>query len=116
MNIEKYLKKLGRTVYLSGSDGWRSESYRALVNPIRYKTKLYLSGEYTPIGKNTNDLYLYVGPVKHDLSRLDLSFRLRDSEGNSYIVDKAEKVYVGETPVYIWAVIRKTAEGDLKSC
>lgn len=110
MSIEKILRKFGRTVYLSSSDGWRSEKFSALIQPLRYKTKLYLSGERTPIGVNRNDVYLYIGPPSHDLTKLSGEFRINGAD-SKYIADKTEKIYLGDSPVYIWAVIRKVTEG-----
>ena len=34
-------------------------------------------------------------------------------QNNKYMIDRAEKIMVKDTIVYIWAVIRKTTEGDL---
>lgn len=113
MNIEKMLRKVGRTVYLSGAYGWRSEKFNALIQPLRYKTKLYLSGERTPLGVNKNDVFLYIGPPRHDLTKLGPSYRINDSDGKKYTVDKTEKIFVGDEAVYVWAVIRKTTEGEI---
>ncbi|MBQ8766748.1 MAG: hypothetical protein IJZ16_08075 [Clostridia bacterium] len=113
MNITKMLNKYGRSVYLSGSDGWESPVFRAFIQPLRYKTKLYLQGEHTPIGINKNDVYLYIGPATHDLTKLNESHRIHDRDNNKYMIDRAERIMVKDTIVYIWAVIRKTTEGDL---
>lgn len=113
MNIDRLLRRYGRTVFLTGSDGWKSEKFSAFIQPLRYKTKLYLSGEPTPIGINRNSVYLYIGPARHDLTKLDGSYRILDSEQNTYSVDRAEKIFVGDSFVYIWAVIRETSEGDI---
>lgn len=113
MNITKILKTYGRSIYITSFDGWESTIFRAFIQPLRYKTKLYLQGEYTPIGVNKNDVYLYIGPADHDLTKLDTSYRIHDSDKNSYMIDRAEKIMIKDTIVYIWAVIRKTTEGDL---
>ena len=75
--------------------------------------QLYLEGEYTPIGVNKNDVYLYIGPASHDLTKLDATYRIHDRDNNKYMIDRAEKIMVKDTIVYIWAVIRRTTEGDL---
>lgn len=113
MNIDKLLHRYGRTVFLTGADGWKSEKFYAFIQPLRYKTKLYLSGEFTPIGVNRNSVYLYIGPARHDLTKLDGSYKILDGEQNAYSVDRAEKIFVGDSTVYIWAVIRHTSEGDI---
>ncbi len=110
MNIEKALKAYGSSVFLSGNDGWQTEFFRAFIQPLRYKTKMYMEGEHTPIGINKNDVYLYIGPAKHDLTKLNSSHRIHDKDNNLYMIDRAEKIQVNDKIVYIWAVIRKTTE------
>lgn len=113
MNITKMLKKYGGSVYISNEDGWNSPRFKAFIQPLRYKTKLYMEGEYTPIGINPNDVYLYLGPCDHDLTKLDKTYRINDIENNKYMIDRAERIMVKDTVIYIWAIIRKTTEGDL---
>ena len=102
--------KFGRTCYLTLPGVWNSEHFKAHIQPLRYKTKLYLEGAYTEIGVNKNEVYLYLGPANHDLTRLNSDARVVDSEGNRYTIDKAEKIMLQDKCLYIWAVIRKTTE------
>lgn len=113
MNIESVLRRFGRTVSLNGRDGWESDEFNAFIQPLRYKTKLYLSGDVTPVGVNKNNVYLYIGPPRHDLTKLDATYRITDSDGRKYMIDKTEKIYLGDEPFYIWAVIRRTTEGEI---
>ena len=113
MNINSIFNQFGSSVYLSDKEGWKSCSFRAFLQPLRYKTKLYMEGERTPIGVNRNDVYLYLGPANHDLTRLDDKYRIHDIENNIYMIDRAEKIKVQDKTVYIWAVIRKTTEVNL---
>lgn len=113
MSIEKLLNKFGNTIYISGADGWKSSLFNAFIQPLRYKTKLYMTGDVTPIGINHNNVYLYIGPARHDLTKLDKSYRIHDDENNSYLIDRAEKITVKNNAIYIWAVIRQTTEGDI---
>ncbi len=110
MNIDKALKLYGSSVFLSGEDGWQTEIFKAFIQPLRYKTKMYMEGEHTPIGINKNDVYLYIGPGNHDLTKLTSSHRIHDKDNNLYMIDRAEKIQVNDKIVYIWAVIRKTTE------
>lgn len=105
--------KQGRTCYLTLPGVWNSEHFKAHIQPIRYKTKLYLEGDYTEIGINENNVYLYLGPANHDLTRLGAEARLVDSNGALYKIDKSERVLFCGECIYIWAVIRKTTEKSI---
>lgn len=109
MNMEKIFSKFGNTVYLKSTDGWHSEKFKAFLQPLRYKTKLYMVGDYTPIGVNNNDVYLYIGPFSHDLTKLDGTYSICHN-GSTYNIDRAEKIIVKNETIYIWAIIRKTVE------
>lgn len=110
MNITKILNTYGNTVYISGNDGWKSPFFKAFIQPLRYKNKLYQQGSFTPLGINKNNVYLYIGPVDHDLTNLNSTYRIHDNQNKSYIIDRAEKITVKNNVVYIWAVIRQTTE------
>ncbi len=111
MTVEKMLNKFGNSIYITGADGWESPVFSAFIQPLRYKNKLYMTGDVTPIGSNNNNVYLYIGPADHDLTKLDKTYRIHDSDNNSYLIDRAEKIKVKNNIVYIWAVIRQTTEG-----
>jgi hypothetical protein len=112
MNFNSLFSTYGNTVFLSGADGWQSPHFKAFIQPLRYKNKLYQQGDYTPIGINKNDVYLYLGPDDHDLTKLNNTHRIHDSENNRYMIDRAEKIKFNDNTLYIWAIIRKTTEGS----
>ena len=112
MIFNSLFKENGNTVYLSGADGWQSPLFKAFLQPLRYKNKLYQQGDYTPIGINKNDVYLYLGPADHDLTKLNNTHRIHDSEKNTYMIDRAEKIKYNNKTLYIWAIVRKTTEGS----
>ncbi len=110
MNAEKIINRFGSTVYITHGDGWRSGNFKAFIQPLRYKTKMYMTGEITPLGRNQNNVYLYLGPAAHDLTRLSRDYILHTLNGDSYTVDRSELVTISEKTVYVWAVIRKITE------
>lgn len=110
MSIDKILNTYGNTIHISSADGWKSPLFKAFLQPLRYKNKLYQQGSHTPIGVNKNNVYLYIGPSTHDLTKLDNTYRIHDSENKKYIIDRAEKITVSNSVVYIWAVVRQTTE------
>ena len=110
MNIARIINTYGNSVYISGPDDWQTSIFKAFIQPLRYKNKLYQQGSFTPIGINSNNVYLYIGPADHDLTKLDKAFRIHDYDNNIYMIDRSEKIIVKNDTVYIWAVIRRITE------
>lgn len=109
-NFNAVIGSVGKTVTAHKADGWCSAPYRALIQPLRYKNKMYLDGAYTDIGKSSSGYYLYIGPSNHDITKLDeTSFLL--SGDIKYVISRAEKCYLGENVTHIWAILRNV-EGE----
>lgn len=108
--MELGFQKYGRSVRLTDGAGWVSSEYKAFLQPLRYKNKMYLEGTYTPIGKDQNDLYLYIGPKGHDITRLPKNARLLDSDAREYILQRTEKVCRGDVPFYFWGILKAVNE------
>ena len=112
--MESFFQKFGRSVFLSDATGWRSPVYRAFLQPLRYKNKMYLEGTYTVLGKDPNSLYLYIGSAKHDVTRVPKGTRLTDADGKQYLIQRAEKVCRGEVPYYFWAILKEICEVNMQ--
>lgn len=112
MKTEKLFEKYGRRVKLTiNRDGVHNEySYKAFVQPLRYKNKLYLRGKFTEIGKNKQDYYLYIGPPKYDISSVDAIADHLSFDGTEYLVYRTEKHNASGEDVYIWAIIRPVSD------
>ena len=101
-------KQYGRKVSLCTENGIK-QSFRAMIQPLRYKNKMYLDGIYTEIGFNSQGHYLYIGPPEVDLTSVaDGEYLSADTI--KYQIDRAEKVYAGDKVFYIWAIIRTIVE------
>ncbi len=109
INLNKMFQRFGREIRLGDDDGWTTENFHGFIQPLRYKNKMYLDGVYTVIGFDNQSKYLYIGPPEHDLTSID-SDTFIFSDGVKYTVDRAEKVYCSQSPVYIWAIIREIVE------
>lgn len=109
MQITHFLNRFGRRAFLADSDGWTSTPFHCFLQPLRYKNKMYLYGVNTQIGYNAQGYYLYIGPPEHDLTRLSEETELAIGD-ERYRIDRAEKVYCGETLCYIWAIVRTVVE------
>ncbi len=108
--LTSMMERYGRTVSLSMPDGWHSPQFRAFIQPLRYKNKMYLEGSHTEIGLYDPGYYLYIGPAAHDLTRLAAGACVCAAGGEHYQIDRAERVFIGEKPLYIWAILRSTTQ------
>ncbi|MEG1835717.1 MAG: hypothetical protein RR239_00985 [Oscillospiraceae bacterium] len=109
MEVTKSISKFGRKInILDGA--WKSRPFKAFIQPLRYKNKMYLNGNFTPIGRDSTGYFLYIGPISHSLSALSTSARIVDSDNHKYSVERSETVYFKDKPFYIWAVIRETVD------
>lgn len=108
MNTGKIFEKYGLSATLRDYTGGNAVrlQFNAFVQALRYKNKIYLRGTYTELGKNQQDYYLYIGPPDIDVSNVDGLEKTLTINGISYIVDRTEKHYVGNTNIYTWAIIR----------
>lgn len=109
MNLQPVFNKYGRSASLCTALGVSEAAMNAIISPLRYKNKMYLYGVNTDIGYNSQGHYLYLGPATPDITAVaDGQYILCDSK--KYRIDRAEKVYIGNTVFYIWAIIREIVE------
>ncbi len=107
--LKKYVEKYGTTVSLSSDGKVFGTPYRAFIQPLRYKNKMYLMGVRSKLGWIDQSHYLYIGPAEKDVAGLTSAARIRSQNENFYIV-KAENVHLGDNIFYNWAVIRAVVE------
>lgn len=107
--LKKYVEKYGTTVSLSSDGKVFGTPYRAFIQPLRYKNKMYLMGVRSKLGWIDQSHYLYIGPAEKDVAGLTSAARIRSQNENFYIV-KAENVRLGDNIFYNWAVIRAVVE------
>lgn len=107
--LKKYVDKYGTTVSLSSDGKVFGTPYRAFIQPLRYKNKMYLMGVRSKLGWIDQSHYLYIGPAEKDVASLTSAARIRSQNENFYIV-KAENVHLGDNIFYNWAVIRAVVE------
>lgn len=109
--IEAVFNKYGRPAKLVSANGETVRETRAFISPLRYKNKMYLYGVNTEIGYNSQGHYLYIGPPNPDLTAYAEGGYI-SCAGEKYRIDRAEKVYKGESVFYIWAIIRVIVETE----
>lgn len=103
--IESSIKKFGGSVTIS--NGSESVSSRAFIEPLRYRNKIYVGGELHTLGSLRREKYLFIGTPD---SRLSENRTVIEFKGSKYIVKRREVYYVGDSPVYVWAILSEYGE------
>jgi len=109
-DIKRIMERYGRQAKVClPDDGGESGSFGAFLQPLRYKNKMYLGGVNTRIGFNREGHYLYLGPPEHDLTEAPHGAWIACGD-ERYTIDRAEKVFFGDEPSHIWAIVRSMVE------
>ncbi len=108
MTAKYLIEKYGQDARLIDNQTGQFVDYKAMVQPLRYKNKLYLRGTFTELGRNQQDYYLYMGPGDIDISDVDSGAKTLLVGGVSYVVDRMEKHYLANWLIYHWAIIHPT--------
>ena len=98
--VSNSIAKFGGDVEVT--QGGSTVKTRAIVEPIRYKNKIYIGGEQRSLGSLKRERYLYIGPPDVPL-RANAS--VIESVGGKYIVKRCETYFVQDRPVYVWAIM-----------
>ena len=79
-------------------------SVKAIIQPMRYKNKMYLDMDRNELGFRDNECFLYIGPPWPDFCHL----------WNGVVIkSRADKISFGGETVYIWAVLKPRIKDDL---
>lgn len=81
--------------------------FPAILQPLRYKNKMYLNGSHTEIGFEGRRQFLLLCPAGVKLEGYHRPEAMVVMGGYRYIVDRAEAFYVGDKVVYNWAIIHR---------
>ena len=100
--VNKFLKTVGEktTVSVSGE----IFHINALIEPMRYKNKLYLEQERTQLGFKDSECFLYLGPAEPDLSGWESETVVKTAD-RCFSVSRADRIVIGGVTQYIWAVL-----------
>ena len=102
--FDKFGVKMSYQVASSKSESF---DFCGFLQPLRYKNKLYLSGEPTELGYDGLNKYLLICPPDIDLGKIDgINYRLCFGD-KAYGVDHYETIYSMGQPLYLWAIIHK---------
>ena len=111
MRVDYLFDRFGRSVrlYTVATEQY-SQPHNAIIQPLRYKNKMYLADLHLPAGIGNMGYYLYLGSASVDITALQSEEVYIEAGGEKYFITKAEKVYFGENPIYIWAILKTVRE------
>lgn len=106
---EQFLEKFGldmAMIYYATGD---ETHFKAILQPLRYKNKLYLSHKPTELSYDTLQKYLLITSPEAPIDQID-DYAYKLYQGDRYFkVDHCEKVYFGKDAYYFWAVVSREA-------
>lgn len=74
----------------------------AFIEPLRYKNKVYVGGQYHVLGFKNSEKYLFIGPPETELSENESVIEMQKVK---YIVKRCETYNVDDRPIYVWAIL-----------
>lgn len=98
--VEETINRYGNSIRIR--ENGRNVNTKAFVEPLRYKNKVYVGGEYHRLGLRKSEKYLYIGLPCFDLTE---NRSVIEMKSRKYIVKRCETYYVKDRPVYVWAIL-----------
>lgn len=105
-NIKDMLDLYGSDVAVK--DKFGEFEGKAIIQPLMYKNKMYLGGEYLPAGYFDGGHYLMIAPCE-DFIR-DYRSTVITQGNEKYTIKRSELVSVQNKGLYIWAVLTPCCE------
>ena len=105
--LKKLINKVGNTISVRGTD----KSWKALIQPLRYRNKLYVEETAEPPGMINRRAYLYIGAPEDDLSVYPRG-TLFLCNGELLTLTHFELTRLGDDSLYVWAVFSYYAQAS----
>ena len=98
----KFLDCLGEEATVTvGEDSY---PIKALIQPMRYKNKMYLEDDRTELGFKNGECFLYLGPAEPDFAGVETSTTVT-TKHRVYSFSRADRIALKGITQYIWAVL-----------
>ncbi len=84
-----------------GGDG---VTIKAILQPMRYKNKMYLDSQNTKLGIIDESSFLFITSAEVQIDEMQDMLVMDDAQ---YVFVKVEKIYCFNTHAYTWAILRR---------
>ena len=98
--VSDSISRLGGEVSITADD--HSVSARAIVEPLRYRNKIYIGGEQRHLGFMKREKYLFIGTPDMNLNE---NRTVIEAASGKYIVKRCERYFIQDNPIYTWAIM-----------
>jgi len=104
--IIKLINEMGQTITLIYNG--ESTEIKGVVQPLRYKNKLFLNGTYGGAGLNAQDSYVYIGIPSNNIAKKEGA--ILETIGKKLFAVKTDFLYFSDVPLYEWAILKEYTE------
>lgn len=102
-NTLNILKKFG--VKMSLISGGEKTDFKAFIQPLRYKNKMYIDSNVTELRYENTRRFLLISPPSIDVSCADGHDSFLSDGIYEYSINHSELVCLGNRPAYRWSII-----------
>ena len=102
---ERLFDNLGMTMLIVTPDS--QSEFKAIIQPLRYKNKIYLNGVPTELGYDSMKKYLLLCSSRVELEKVNSVDTYLVYDTKSFRLDHCEKVYFKGKPFYYWAIVHR---------
>ena len=109
-SVDNLFEKFGENVKVSIDDTLTET--KALIQPMRYKNKLYVESQRTELGFKDSACFLYLGPAELDFAGKEANTVIETAK-ESFNVSRADRISLKGITQYIWAILTpRVKDGD----
>lgn len=105
-DIIKLMNAAGNEVTVKRKNG-ETFKVKAFLHPLLYKNKLYVEMQPSEVGKTDDGCFRYIGPGNVIFAADDIV----EFDGERFVVERFEKVFLFGISIYCWAVARPATGG-----
>ncbi len=109
--VSGLISKFGRTVTVIPGEGEEILT-KAFIQPLRYKDATNIGGRFMDVGYSSGRNYLYIGDKNTRLDLLPFDTKI-ETQNETYVAKRAQAVYLGESVMYVWAILQVFVEDEL---
>ena len=106
-DLTSILNRYGRDMTLRSVTDGEEEIFRAFLQPLRYKNKMYLNRIATELSYTNTRKFLLICAADVAVETADGYVSVIEAEGDRYCIDHSEKVYAKGVPVYSWSIVHQ---------